>query len=182
MKRLPFGMFVLLTALFFIMGHNLLFVLKISPTVNEMVAEVSEDPTDKRGVRCWYSPCWQRPSCSKKGERIAYCRTNRFPGTEVNQMSNDSVICSRSFLHNAKVRWITYFLLAAVFFIAQHDLLFSLRGDFFGSSEALARGIVEGNFRSRIVFSLLGLFGAVNLMRRGQNCLGINGVLMAYSV
>ena len=92
-------------------------------------------------------------------------------------MSNVSVVCSRSLLHNAKVPWITYILLAAVFFVAQHDLLFSLRENFFGSSESMARGIVEGNFRRRIAFSLLGLLGAVGLMRRGQNRLGINGVL-----
>jgi exopolysaccharide production protein ExoQ len=84
---------------------------------------------------------------------------------------------SRSFLQNAKVPWIIFILLAAGFFVAKHDLLFSLREDFMGSSELMVRGMVEGNFRSRIVFSLLGLLGALALLRKGQNRLGINGVL-----
>ncbi len=87
-------------------------------------------------------------------------------------MSNVTVVRSRSLLHNAKVRWITYILLAAVFFVAQHDLLFSLREGLLWSPESMER-----NFNPHIVFSLLGLLGVVGLTRRGQNRLGIKGVL-----
>ena len=82
-----------------------------------------------------------------------------------------------SFVRNAKVPWVTFIFLAAVFFVAQHELLFSLRKAFSGDLESAVKAVVEGSLLRRVVFSTLGLFGAVGLMRRGQNRLGINGVL-----
>jgi exopolysaccharide production protein ExoQ len=82
-----------------------------------------------------------------------------------------------SFVRNAKVPWGTFVLLAAVFFVGWHDLLISLREAFYWDLESSVTAVVEGSLLRRVVFSMLGLFGAVGLMRRGHNRLGINGVL-----
>ncbi|MCJ7639064.1 MAG: O-antigen ligase family protein [Euryarchaeota archaeon] len=91
-------------------------------------------------------------------------------------MNNMSVKGSRSFLRNAKVPWAAFIFLAAVFFIAEHHLFF-LRERFISPVEIIESSVREGNLQRRVVFSMLGLFGVVGLMRRGQNRLTINGVL-----
>jgi O-antigen ligase len=84
---------------------------------------------------------------------------------------------SRSFVPKENVIWGTCVFIAVVFFMAEHDLYFSLREQFNLPSEIIESRIREGNLGRRVVFLVLGLFGAVGLMRRGQNRLTINGVL-----
>jgi O-antigen ligase len=92
-------------------------------------------------------------------------------------MTSVPIVDSRSLVRNAKVPWGTFVLLAAVFFFTEHDLFRSLQAQFNTETEVIQSGISEGSLQRRVVFSMLGLFGAVGLMRRGQNRLGINGVL-----
>ncbi len=90
-------------------------------------------------------------------------------------MNNVAILDSRS--RNAKVPWGTFVLLAAVFFITNHDLFFSLIEGYMLPSEIVAASVSEGNLVRRVTFSMLGLFGVVGLMRRGRNRLAFNGGL-----
>ncbi len=92
-------------------------------------------------------------------------------------MKNDAVIGSHSYLRDANVPWVTFIFLAVVFFVAEHDLFFSIREQFTLSAEIYEARALGGSLPRRAVFSMLGLFGAINLLRRGQHRLKINGVL-----
>lgn len=75
------------------------------------------------------------------------------------------------------VPWVTFLLLTAVFFVAQHDLFFSLIEGFNRSADLIEKETIEGSLTRKIAFFSLGLFGAVSLMRQGLNRLKINGLL-----
>ncbi len=92
-------------------------------------------------------------------------------------MKNVTVIGSRSFLRNAKVSWVTFIFLAVVFFVAKHDLFISLGVSFNQPAEFLEQAIAEGSLERRVAFFVLGIWGAVSLMRQGRYRLRINGFL-----
>lgn len=99
-------------------------------------------------------------------------------------MSNTSTTCSDPILRNAKVPWVTFVFLAIVFFVAQHDLVFSIKsmGVFNPPMEEITTrgawgGLSYRALRRPIAFSLLGVFGAIALMRQRRNRLRINGFL-----
>jgi len=76
-----------------------------------------------------------------------------------------------------KLPWVTFLFLAAVFFVAEHDLFFSLLEDFSRSADFMVKATIEGSLKRRIAFLSLGLFGAVSLMLQGRSRLKINGFL-----
>jgi len=85
---------------------------------------------------------------------------------------------SCSVLPSLSVRWITFVLLAGAFFFANYDLASSLKAQFGVETEGIIIDATQaGSLQRHVAFSLVGLLGAFGLMRRGQNVLGINGVL-----
>ena len=104
-------------------------------------------------------------------------RPNSFPLQKDNFMKNVSTKSSDVYLRDAKIPWITFLFLAAVFFVATHDLFFSLIEDFNMPLDLLEKATIEGSLTRRIAFLSLGLLGAVSLMRQGLSRLKINGLL-----
>lgn len=97
-----------------------------------------------------------------------------------------SVKDSSSLFRNENVPWVTYIFLAVVFFIAEHDLFFSLRETFISPTEIIISKAHGGDPLRRVVFSMLGLFGVVGLLRGGLNRLTFNGglgwIILIYSM
>ena len=79
--------------------------------------------------------------------------------------------------HQQGLPWRTVLLVAAVFFIADHDLFVSLHEWFISATGIIVDQAREGSLQRRAAFSVLGFFGAVGLMRRGQHRLTLNGIL-----
>jgi hypothetical protein len=99
-------------------------------------------------------------------------------------MKDVSEIASCSVLQNAEIPWGSFIFLAVVFFAAQHDLFVSASASeqFASSNEAIETAVREGNLIRQVAFSMLGFFGAVGLLRRGQNRLEINRALSWFAL
>lgn len=85
----------------------------------------------------------------------------------------------QNFKYASKVPWFTFLFLAAVFFIAQHDWYYSLKGAeaFDPNLEIITAVTDQGNLLRRIVFFSLGVYAVASLIRRRQYHIKINGSL-----
>jgi exopolysaccharide production protein ExoQ len=77
----------------------------------------------------------------------------------------------------AKIPWATFLFLTAVFFIAQHDWYFSLKGLEGFTVDDFTTLIDQGNLWRRLVFLSLGLFAVVSIFSKGHYRVKINGAL-----
>lgn len=89
----------------------------------------------------------------------------------------NAAIRSASSIHSAKLLLGAFILLAAIFFVADHDLYFSIKAEELQDIDGTIGRIAESSLGRFIVFPILGLAGAIGLLRSGINCLRINGVL-----
>ncbi len=91
-------------------------------------------------------------------------------------MINASTKSSETHFQNVKIPWVTFIFLSVVFFVAQHDLFFSLMMEDMSWRVGIADSTLEGSAARRIVFLILGVFGIVCLMRRSRKPLKIYGL------
>ena len=74
---------------------------------------------------------------------------------------NDSYRLSNLQKARTRLPWVTFLFLAAVFFVATHDLFFSIQEQeqFGKSAESQVKATIEGSLGRRVVFLMLGLLG-----------------------
>lgn len=79
----------------------------------------------------------------------------------------------------AKIPWFTFLFLAAVFFVAQHDWYYSLKGGeaFDSNLDEITRATAQGDLLRRLAFFSLGVHAVVSLIRNRQYHVKINGSL-----
>ena len=91
----------------------------------------------------------------------------------------------------ARFPWLSFLYLAAVFFVAQHDLSYSLKGtdDFGATVEEFTTLTLQGSVLRRVIFVSLGIFAAGSLGRYGWRGLKPQGAtgrlclfLLAWSI
>ena len=92
-------------------------------------------------------------------------------------MRNASYKCEELIPRAGKIPWITFVFLGVVFFMVQHDLFQSLTTGTGNLAQDIAKRVALGDVIHRVTLSVLGIFGAVGLMRRGTNLLKIHGAL-----
>lgn len=92
-------------------------------------------------------------------------------------MKNVSTKRIGTYLQNAKIPWVTFLFLAAVFFVTVHNLFLFEDFSIDPTLEVSVRNIIEGSLKRRIAFLSLGLFGVISIMRRGWDYFKINGFL-----
>lgn len=97
-------------------------------------------------------------------------------------MKDVSAIGSYSVLQNSEIPWSSFIFLAVVFFAAQHNLFASASEQFASSNETIETAVREGGLIRQVAFSMLGFFGAVGLLRRGQNRLKIKRALSWFTL
>jgi exopolysaccharide production protein ExoQ len=79
----------------------------------------------------------------------------------------------------AKIPWLIFLFLAIVFFVANHDWFFSLKGgeDFGTTVDEFTTVVEKGNLLRRVIFLSLGVFGAAFLLNKGRYKLMVKGSL-----
>lgn len=92
-------------------------------------------------------------------------------------MSSFSVPDSKRIPRAGRVPWAIFILIASIFFIAQHDLLFSLLEQSGRSVETITTAVVQGNLKKQVAYVVLGLIGVILLRKRGSHKPQINGLL-----